>query len=182
MKRASAIVVLCLSSLAWGHEVEPVAPRETLFGSDMRVGGYAAPAAKLSGLSGAGGLVGGRAAVVINDFFSVGAEGYRWVAGTKAGRELSYGYVGPFFELTFMADKLVHPGVVLGVGFGQSRYHGGYSNDVVRFVSIEPEVHAELNLSNYVRLAAGLSYRFGLGEEQGLQNAGLLIALKVGRF
>ncbi len=121
---------------------------------------------------------------------------------------LDLGYGGGIVEVILRSDDLVHAyaNVLVGAGYASYRrswreirlhdqpradddddqYHfGGYD----AFFVLEPSVNAELNMTSWMRLGAGVSYRYvsGIGMLDGITNADLKgfsgqMTLKFGAF
>jgi len=143
---------------------------------DLRNGGFGAPVVKFTQIDDRFGvLVGGRGGWIINSSFVIGGGGYALAnldnfeqvtnASGDRGR-LAMGYGG--LELTYVLrpDDLVHfsLGVLIGAGgvAWNPRGPSGNQEDDPFFIT-EPEVDVVLNVTRFMRVALGASYRFVRG-------------------
>jgi hypothetical protein len=191
--------------------------QETLFMSDVEHGGFGGLVHKLTSIRGeAGLLMGGYGGWLINHRFMIGAGGYGLVTNVRASAEseaayspfnealyIEFGYGGLMLEYVIAPSKLVHVNLQALVGAGGVTHRNNmYDNlldedgpDVRRYgrreavFVTEPAVNVELNVTNWLRIAAGGSYRFvsGVNEIEGLTNKDLSgpsgnLALKFGAF
>jgi len=151
----------------------------TLFGPEISHGGYGAVTMGYTQMDGKDAwIVGGRAAWIIDHGFALGVGGYGltndivlddWYSADER-MSLIVGYGGLLLEPIFFAREPVHFCVPVLVGAGgvstapRSYWtHDNvwdpevYHNDVI-FV-FEPGIEIELNLTRFMRLSAGGSYR-----------------------
>ena len=151
----------------------------TLFGPDVSHGGYGAITMGYTTINDEDAwIVGGRAAWIIDHGFALGVGGFglandiplddQWVNDEKMS--LIVGYGGILLEPIFWAKAPVHlcmPILVAGgaVSMAPSSYWTEdydwgaeyYHNDII-FV-FEPGLELELNLTKFMRLSGGVSYR-----------------------
>ncbi len=196
--------------------VPAFAQQETLFGGEFSSGGFGGPVVKFTPIRGELGiLVGGYGGWLINHQFMIGGGGYGLVNNVRASTEaealyarpnrplyVEFGYGGLMLEYIVEPSKLVHFNVQCLVGAGGVRYREDWyddlfddnpdyfhsrTNDAV-FVA-EPAVNVEVNMTTWMRVTAGASYRYvnGVGELGGLSNKDLSnfsgsLALKFGLF
>lgn len=162
----------------------------TLFGSsDVNLSGYGAPYVSFSKFGDkAGVFVGGRGGLIINDSFVIGAGGMGLTYPRKRenitgityeeGRPyVNVGYGGGLLEYHILPKKLFHVAVGVLVGGGNlslqrdsddddedvddednNNYGDSGRND--RFFVVEPEVYLYVNVTRFLRLGIGASYRF----------------------
>jgi hypothetical protein len=159
---------------------------ETLFGGgEIRHGGYGGPEMKVSQINGNTALfLGGRGGWIINGTFSIGLGGYGLVTNHTISNYflkdtacyLRVGYGGLFLNYTNESDKLIHFTINALIGAGGAAYtrswdyswdwhndddcDGKWSYEHSAFFIFEPGVGIELNLTGWMRVEAGASYRF----------------------
>jgi hypothetical protein len=175
--------------------------QETLMTDDLRHGGFGAPVVKFTEIDDRFGvLVGGRGGWIINGSVVIGGGGYglanvsnfdHLTNGAGDPGELEMGYGGLELGYVHRPDELVHVslGVLIGGG-GVVWNPEGRSDDQIddAFFVVEPEGDVILNVTSFLRVAAGVSYRFTRGVELlELRDADLsgfagLVALKFGSF
>ncbi|MFP4556798.1 MAG: hypothetical protein ACLFNU_08000 [Bacteroidales bacterium] len=156
---------------------------QTLFGEDeITYGGYGGVRIAYSQFNGNDAwLVGGRGGVIFNSTFIVGGGGYGIVNSPSFsnvnGNDMVYlegGYGGMFFEYIFKPNKVVHLNFPVIIGAGGLLYSdvpvsSGGANfedriiDNSAFFVLEPGVEVELNVVKFMRVAAGVSYRYANG-------------------
>lgn len=142
-------------------------------------------------------LVGGRGGWIIDHSIVLGGAGFSMVTpDIRTGYslhgdrpELRLGYGGVESGYIGLSGKLVHPLARLLIGGGHVTYqsHGrGHPSD--DFFAAEPALGVEVNMTNWLRIDAGASYRFiigaglpGTGDAQLSGFAGAL-TLAFGRF
>lgn len=154
---------------------------ETLIQGDVTYGGYGGPVVKVgSVMDGMGVFTGGRGAWVINfdrgHTLHIGGGGYGLttehlvedVTAEGEPRYLAFGYGGLELGYVHNTNRLLHLSAQTLIGAGGANYrergvqwsHPGPPN--AAFV-LEPGVNAELNLTRFARLNAGISYRWVSG-------------------
>ncbi|HRY99524.1 MAG TPA: hypothetical protein P5550_10765 [Bacteroidales bacterium] len=180
----------------------------TLFGNDISHGGYGGITMGYTQINDEDAwVVGGRAAWIINHSFALGVGGFGlmndipvdqyWQEEEKMS--LIVGYGGILLEPIFMARQPVHltmPILVAGgaISMAPGSYWtseqdwdpGAYHNDII-FV-FEPGLELELNLTRFMRLSGGVSYRLtseielpGM-EDDILNGYAATFSLKFGKF
>lgn len=181
-------------------------------------GGYFAPVVKSTHVDGhTRVLVGAEGGWIINHSFYLGLGGYGMPRGIATSEKdslgktlfLHMGYGGVLFGYTFRSDDLLHIGMqhLIGAGgihFGTSRWADSDEAeercdrcaedddcdfDGTGFFVWEPQLHAELNITRWMRLSAGAGYRVTwIPEEKrhykdsDLNGPSASVALKFGRF
>jgi len=149
------------------------AQEATLISGDIESGGYGGPVVKITNINGENAvMVGGRGGWIINHTFIVGGGGYGLVTDVNAKvpdsahRYIELGYGG--FEIEYIASSndLLHLSIGLLVGGGGVGYKNE-NNDIFNtsykrnsFFVLEPNVDANLNVTQFFRIAAGVSYRY----------------------
>lgn len=212
MKRLSAILALTFLFFTFNASAQE---HETLFASPVEHGGYGAVVSKITPIRGEMAyMVGGYGGWLINHTLMLGVGGYGLLTNVRATAQaeqayspydeplyVEFGYGGLMIEYTLAPHKLVHVNAQVLIGAGGVNYredwhdnwlddnHGRrYGRTEALFVA-EPAVNVELNLTEWMRLSAGASYRFVNGVEGliGLENNDLSgpsgqLALKFGAF
>jgi hypothetical protein len=203
MKHISLLLFISLASSAFAQE-------QTLFDGNLESGGFGGPVVKFTQIQKEFGLmVGGYGGWLINHQFMIGGGGFGIATEHKASAEamnhyafprtmyLEMGYGGGMLEYIFMPNSLLHGyfNVLIGAGavsFRESHYDWNEFDDhrgSDAFFVVEPSINAELNLTTWMRLGAGVSYRYvtGIDELVGIANSDLSgpsgsITLKFGSF
>ena len=207
MKTLSKVIVL---SLILSFQL--FAQEETLVGNgEVTHGGFGGPVIKYTQVKGEPSvLVGGRGGWIINHTFIIGGGGYGLANDIKANNPLiiapgitkpylNFGYGGLELEYIIESDKLLHFSVYSLIGAGSVSYRaelfdhngsdcdsGGSPNDA--FFVFEPAANVELNIVSFLRINAGVSYRFVSGVNfDNLENSDLAglsanLTLKFGTF
>lgn len=153
-------------------------------GHRVKIGGYIAPEAAWTQFDGRNVYLGGLSfGVIVDHFFSAGLAGY----GILNSRNLWYdnidtyysqgaylygGYGGVKFEFRILPSFPVHVNFPVLIGGGGLVYntwtyqnynydnYEGTTLDWDAFFVVEPGVMIELNLIKFLRLDAGISYRY----------------------
>lgn len=122
-------------------------------GDVYSVGAYGAPQAAVT-MTGDGLNImqGGRAGLVLNNSLVIGAHGMATSAVAGRGEGMNYG--GLFVEGIFAHEAPIHPTLDLAVGGGDI-WQGGYR--ALALVG-NAAFRAEVNLSEWMRLAVGVGY------------------------
>lgn len=170
----------------------------------IRVGGFGAPTIKFTTFDDQLGiLMGGYAGVMLNSKLMLGAGAYALVNNIEAARTnaadptlyWNMWYTGFVPEYTIKSNKLFHTAVSALIGGGgvmkNERYKGFEDSenlDYSGFFVAEPQVNFEMNITSYLRIAVGGSYRFVSGSStQGITDDKLSgpaahFSIKAGRF
>ncbi len=182
--------------------ITPVfAQEETLIDEEFISGGFGGPELRVGPVLGTTGVfVGGRGGWLINHTFVIGGGGYGLVNDVKVnnvmfGNEqayLNFGYGGLHLEYIGNPNKLIHYSIQALVGGGGVEYRrrmGGSEGDMSDGVFVlEPGLSAELNVSPFFRIGAGVSYRYVSGvqtlglTDKDLSGANGFLTLKFGTF
>jgi hypothetical protein len=183
------------------------APIESLAGrgkTKIRVGGFGAPTVKFTTFDDQLGiLLGGYAGVMLNSKLMLGAGAYALVNNIEAPRTnladptlyWNMYYTGFVPEYTIKSNKLFHMAVGGLIGGGgvmkNQRFKAGEESenfDHSGFFVGEPHVNFEMNITSYLRLAIGGSYRFVSGSnttgitDEKLSGPAAHFTIKAGRF
>ncbi len=162
-------------------------PIQTLVSGDIKHGGFGGPTLRFGQVLGETAvLVGGRGGWLIDQHFVLGGGGMGLSSEISVPvpalqtlyDKVFLGYGGVYLQYIFWPEKVVH--MTLGSLFASGGV--GYSpidNDFIQDIStsiwvIEPEISAELNITSFMRLLGGVSYRAVTGVDiVGMTNADL---------
>ncbi|MGX5820573.1 hypothetical protein ACWKWU_20415 [Chitinophaga lutea] len=198
-----SVALLLLTGGTFAQQIESLAGNK----GKVRVGGYGAPTIKYTTFDKKSALIlGGNAGVMLNSQLMLGAGGYALVNNieaprTNAGDPTLYWnmwYAGFVPEYTIRSNKLFHLAVGALIGGGgvmkSERYHGGgfdddyEPQDYSSFFVGEPHVTFEMNITSYLRIGVGGSYRFVQGSstpgitDDRLSGPAAHFTIKAGRF
>ena len=195
MKTRCVLLLLCLA-LAAGRSG---ADEKTLLGDlkDVENGGYGGPAVRFTQINGDFAVLsGGQGGWIINHRFVLGGGGYGLAnpgqvtegdaTGDPVSGELEMGYGGGMVGFIIASDALVHASVELLIGAGGMSTNKHVKDDV--FFVMEPAAHVMLNITDFFRMGAGVSYRymhgatFGGLEDGDLDGASWGLVFKFGSF
>jgi hypothetical protein len=185
MKKLLLLLILILVSLPLAANAQ----EKTLIGGEIESGGYGGPVLKLSGVNNEFCVfIGGRGGWIINHAFIVGGGGYGLVTDIYVdSKKLNVGYGGLELGYVFLSDSLVHFTVHSLFGFGGVSFESDPASADEIFV-IEPEATVVLNVTEFFRIAAGISYRLVTGvTTSGVSDASLsglsgMLVFKFGNF
>jgi hypothetical protein len=181
---------------------------QTLFAGRVSHGGFGGPVVKFSDVGGSLGVwVGGRGGWIIgfgdHHSISLGGGGYGLASShpvpdpaaagwpEKEDLRVRAGYGGFELEYTNRSQRLVHWTASTLIGAGSVAVEGAdvpVSAEEPAFFVLEPGLHAELNVTRFLRLHAGFSYRHTSGAERAgytdrdFSGVSGRIALKFGGF
>ena len=133
---------------------------KTLVPENFESGGYGGPVFKFTTVDGQFGfLMGGGGAWLINHRISIGGMGFGLATDlTTGGRALDMSYFGFDGGYVFFPDSVVHFTAHATIGWGEVSLRDPWEGD--KFFVVEPNVDAEVNVLPWVRVCAGVSYRF----------------------
>lgn len=164
------LLLLAIPVLAQEHE--------TLIGGKIESGGYGGPMLSFTSINGeAAVLVGGRGGWIINHRFVLGGGGYGLSTNLRAdvqgpqGEELflEAGFGGVLLEYYFHPQRLLHFSLQTFIGGGSVTYSDRNQNTdddtdepygMDNFFYCEPGVTLTLNVTSFMRLGGGVSYRY----------------------
>jgi hypothetical protein len=169
------LVIFLLTVLS----VDPItAQDETLFNDEIESGGYGGPICKIGQINGSTGIFfGGQGGWIINHSLALGGKGYVLASpmDIKNLQNISVGFAcgGVLLEYIIASSKLLHFNIECMIGAG------GVYNDVINYAQyhnpieytgdagllLEPGFNLNLNITRYLRIAAGLTYRYMNGIE-----------------
>jgi hypothetical protein len=168
--------------------------------------GYGAPILSVTRLAGSTGfLLGAWGGAVLRRRFVLGAAGFSLVNDTAmpasaqlgpGSHDIRFGGGGFWIAYILSPEWLVHPTFGLLLGGGSISYQvtqqaagtpATYA--VSSFLQAQPEIEADVNVTRFMRIGAGVYYRFVVGVklEDKLTNAdvsgpGALLAIKFGSY
>ena len=194
MKKLVVLLVIVLSFSAFAQEA-------TLINGEIESGGFGGPVLKMTNINGENTvLVGGRGGWIINHSFVLGGGGYGLVPDVKAKvsdsihQYIEMGYGGLEIEYIASSNDLLHLSMGLLVGGGGIGYKHDdndmftTSNNKNSFFVLEPNVNANLNVTHFFRIAAGVSYRYVSGLKSivstnaDLSGPSAILTFKFGKF
>ncbi|MBN2202038.1 hypothetical protein JW777_08815 [bacterium] len=195
------LLVLSMAGSASARE------EQTLLSGPVTSGGFGGPVFKMTRMHDSFGvLIGGRGGWIINHTLSLGGGGYGLVSRIRVpegvpGMQdpvLQAGYGGFEIGYTPRSHRLVHPDVSLLIGGGSAGARESWEEDLGddwsddpaldSFFILEPCIAVELNVTRFMRVTAGASYRFVSGlEQEGLTESAIggpsaVLTFKFGRF
>ena len=200
MKRLVIISMLSLVPL--------MAQQQTLLSGPFSHGGYGGPRMMVSTINGElGVLVGGHGGWVVNHALFIGGGGYGLVNQIKAPtaqdstqRYIDFGYGGVELGAVLASNRIVHLRVSALIGggglsasgrdnyYGEYDHHGSYYSDDAFFM-VEPAAEMVVNMTPWMRLTAGASYRFidGIETDSDFNDADFtgpsaMVSLNFGKF
>lgn len=174
-----------------------LAQEAALIDDNVENGGFGGPVFKLTNVNGTTALMtGGTGGWIINHSFIVGAAGYGLVTDVNAkvtdsvNQYLEMRYGGLELQYVLLPNRLLHVSAGLLVGGGGIAYRDddAFRPSHLSFFVLEPTVNAQLNVTRFFRVAAGVSYRYVRGLKSDLStNADLsapsaLLMLQFGKF
>jgi hypothetical protein len=189
-----ALLPLAASAQDTHGEDPTFQPRSLVPEGPRHWGGFGSPVLKVSSVGGSPALlVGGRGATLVNHVLAFGGGGFSLVSSAPAcdgcEQRPSLAYGGPTVNVLFFPEELLHLDVGALVGAGSADLPRPGVDDTRRTVFvIEPEANLELNVTDHVRVALGVSYRYVLARGGGLARDAALsglsgnIALRFGAF
>jgi hypothetical protein len=180
---------------------------QTLFKGEYEKGGFGGPVVKFTSINDQSAvMVGGRGGWILNHSLVLGGGGYGVVTEVNAPEgalplegplDIEFGYGGFEVEYIIHPKSLVHFSIYTLIGGGvtnfvkdvgavtESNEQAGESHFM--FV-LEPTVNAELNVTTWFRLNAGMSYRLTSGvNQEGLNDSDFsgmaaTLTFKFGKF
>jgi len=208
MKKILSALLVLAAQQAWAQH----ATTETLFssksGKKTTIGAYGTAAAKFTPIDGKFGLLtGGYGGVLLNGKVMLGAGAYSLVnnvdmptVNTNGQKEyLNLWYTGLVFEYIHNSDKLIHwtAGTLIGGGAAGRRNKNWWDGDEFDhdhtydnhgFFVAEPYANVELNITKFLRLDVGASYRYVAGSnttgitDGKLGGPSINVGIKAGKF
>ncbi|TAL36698.1 MAG: hypothetical protein EPN93_07695 [Spirochaetes bacterium] len=176
MKKLFVCMVIMLMA------VPGIAEQDTLIKGDAEYGGYIGPEARYTIINGEGGfLMGARAGLIYNHFFSLGIAGYGLASNVDADspygdRNLMMGYYGLVPEYVFNPGRIVNVALSALIGGGGVRVNdpatGNMNHNMDAFFAAEPQLSFYVNVVKYFRVGVGAGYRFTRGvDRKGLSDS-----------
>lgn len=174
---------------------------ETLFSNNVTYGGFGGPVVKMGSVAdGTGVWIGGRGGWIINfetdHSISLGGGGYGLVtehlSTDSSDLYAMNGYGGFEIEYTNKSFRLIHISVSTLIGAGglmlRDRDFESSNEEPNAYFALEPGVNAELNVTNFFRVSAGINYLFTSGinrfgfNDRDFSGFNGVIAFKFGKF
>lgn len=182
MKQVQLITILTVTVvflLTGAFKISQAQPHHALLDGDVTHGGFGGPVVKIGDVAGSAGVwVGGRGGWIFNmsdrHAISLGGGGYGLVTEHLVrpvypdNEPLAMnGYGGFEIEYTNRPYQLVHLTVSSLIGGGGVMLRDHHYNDVYddmdRYFIFEPGLNAELNVTKFIRISVGASYRLTSG-------------------
>jgi hypothetical protein len=148
----------------------------TLFGGKITNSGYGGPAIKFSRFNNQFAfMTGGRGSITINNRYTIGGGGYGVANSIEipglsedTSRLFKMGYGGIELGYIFLPAKKVNFGASLliagGAAFWQNKPKSNgeklFNDDINLFPVFESSLYGEISLNQFMRLHAGISYRY----------------------
>lgn len=195
------LILSLLIPLHLGYSGIRVIPKErepeTLLHTPLVIGIYGAPVIMFTEINDQFGvMLGGRGGFIFNHCFVIGGAGYGLTTpldvhypSLPGYGDLYMGYGGFLLEFTLAPHRLLHLSAHALIGGGSLCYEEDYYEwyDDGFFV-LEPGIDMELNVTRWLRIGAGGTYRFVHGvdlfnlTDQDISGPSAEIILKFGRF
>ncbi len=188
-KQIFAIILLITGLISYNVQTTH-AQQQTLIGGDSKISGYGALDIKGGMLAGENTVfIGGKGALLINNTIAIGLGGYGSVnrnlapysstmtfpQTSSSNLYLDMGYGGLILEYINNSDDLLHfnANVLFGAG-GASHsetkfmsnnwdYLEDFTHPSTLFWVVEPSANLELNVTSFMKIGAGVSYRVVTG-------------------
>jgi len=215
MKGIFTIIIFLFATLLYSQE-EPDEEFQTLFGSDYSSGGYGAPEFRFGNVNGNMSLLfGGRGGWVIGNKFVLGGGGYgmtsnnildnnQLLEGDSTQLKLGMGYGGLMLEYILNPHKAFHLSfpVIIGAGgasvsnkiydpHNNANYEDWTNYNIVEssgYFIVEPGINVDINVIKFMRISAGVNYRFITGtnleriNDSDLSGVSFNFGIKFGKF
>ena len=213
MKKTTLISIICIlaSTVAFSQEPEfeyyKNHEMKTLLGHDRGGGGYCSFSTGYSNINDLDAIMfGGRFSWMASHSLGIGmgATGfmneYHYEPAIDKDVFLTGGYGGLYIEPVLFPRLPVHLSFPVLLGFGgisfisvDNEFNDNFLEDSKAFLLIEPAAEVELNLTRFLRLAVGASYRlptpFNVGlpgsysiDVESLRTPSYTVTLKLGKF
>jgi len=213
MKKRTLISIICIlvSTVAFSQEPEfeyyKNREMKTLLGHDRGGGGYCSFSTGYSNINDLDAVMfGGRFSWMASHSLGIGmgATGfineYHYEPAIDKDVFLTGGYGGLYIEPVLFPRLPVHLSFPVLLGFGgisfisvDNEFNENFLEDSKAFLLVEPAAEVELNLTRFLRLAVGASYRlptpFNVGlpgsysiDVESLRTPSYTVTLKLGKF
>ncbi len=201
-----AVIIRTVTTILLFLVAMPLAAQdvETLLSGEVEHGGFGGPVLKGSNVNGSPALfVGGRGGWIINHTLILGGGGYglvnnidALVPGAFGARRLQFGYGGFEIEYIRQWDHLLHWSAMVLIGGGAVGYRMldeetlGFEppNRMDEIFVVEPAIQVNLNMTEFLRISAGVSYRYVSGvttpatSNEKLSGGGGVLTFRFGKF
>lgn len=168
---------------------------QTLFGDrPLKITGFGGPFMNFTMLNQEFAyMMGGGGGILINDFmiggYGIGLANTLFFENTN--EEISYGHGGFWLGYQLIPNKIVHPVIQVQLGWGSLNSKDRYGNligNLDKIFVITPIIEAEMNITRFLRIGIGASYRFttfvdtNILSASDLSGPGVNLAFKFGWF
>jgi hypothetical protein len=183
------------------------AQQDTLIKSDDKVNGFGGPVAKFTSIYEQGAIMlGGRGGWIFDHSIVIGGGIYTLanevdappnILPAEGPLDIDFSYFGPEIEYIFQHNSFIHYSLYMFIGIGSIRFlkdEGSFSKDNTQVeennwvLVLEPAVNLELNVTDWCRVMAGISYNIVSGVTKiGLGNSDFsgitaTLTVKLGSF
>jgi hypothetical protein len=171
--------------------VDLAAQEQTDLNYENETGGFGGPVFKYTNINKQNAiLIGGRGGWIIDHSLVLGGGGYGVINEIDAPvnalplegpLDIEFGYIGFEFEYIFNPSSLYHISIYALVGGGATNFvkdvgsvfsSNEQAGETAFMFVLEPAVNAELNMTEWFRMCAGISYRMTLGADQEMLDDG----------
>lgn len=194
-KMKSSLILLCMMLLCMIKISAQDEEIQTLFGDrPLKITGFGGPFMNFTMLNQEFAyMMGGGGGIIINDFmiggYGIGLANTLLIDNTD--EEISFGHGGFWLGYQLMPNRIVHPVIQLQLGWGglNSKDRSGVLIDNLdKIFVITPIIEAEMNITRFLRISMGGSYRIASFVDNNFLNAndlsgpGVNMAFKFGWF
>jgi hypothetical protein len=168
---------------------------QTLFGNrPLKITGFGGPFMNFTVLNGKFAyMMGGGGGIIINDFmiggYGIGLANTLLIDNTD--EEISFGHGGFWIGYQLMPNKIVHPVIQVQLGWGSLNSKDRFGDllyNIDKLFIITPIIEAEMNITRFLRIGIGGSYRIAAFANNEILSAadlsgpGVNLAFKFGWF
>jgi hypothetical protein len=168
---------------------------QTLFGNrPLKITGFGGPFMNFTVLNGKFAyMMGGGGGIIINDFmiggYGIGLANTLLIDNTD--EEISFGHGGFWIGYQLMPNKIVHPVIQVQLGWGSLNSKDRFGDllyNIDKLFIITPIIEAEMNITRFLRIGIGGSYRIAAFTNNEILSAadlsgpGVNMAFKFGWF
>jgi hypothetical protein len=168
---------------------------QTLFGNrPLKITGFGGPFMNFTVLNGKFAcMMGGGGGIIINDFmiggYGIGLANTLLIDNTD--EEISFGHGGFWIGYQLMPNKIVHPVIQVQLGWGSLNSKDRFGDllyNIDKLFIITPIIEAEMNITRFLRIGIGGSYRIAAFTNNEILSAadlsgpGVNLAFKFGWF
>lgn len=169
----------------------------TVFSEDVNITGFGGPLLNFSRVTdNFAFFMGGGGAILFNDNLYFGGYGSGMTnrieidSAVYSGNFIGFANGGLWAGYVFNGNKVIHPSFSLMLGWGSVTIANefGYIKELDPVYVITPGLGFEINVSDFLRIDAGINYRYVTGinelsfEDEEFSDFGAHITLKIGWF